>query len=70
MGAFIVSDALGLLVELSFHVVKKYPIPVPPLTGSSMPIVPVEAPEFTQIVNGEASEAVPDATPPRYTVVG
>ncbi len=64
------SAVLGLLVELSFQVVKKYPIPVPPLTGSSMRIVPVVAPEFIQMVNGEVSEAVPDATPPRYTVVG
>ena len=70
IGAFTVSDALGLLVELSSQAVKKYPTPVPPLTGSSTPIVPVNAPELIHIVNGEVSEAVPDATPPKYTVAG
>lgn len=69
-GAFIVSDVLGLLDELSSQIVKKYPIPDPPLIGSSTPIVPVDVAELIQIVKGELSEAVPDATPPRYTVVG
>ncbi len=60
-----VSWARGLLVELSSHWMKKYPVPGPPLTVRSIPIVPVDAPEFNQIVNGVASEAVPDDEPLR-----
>ena len=70
MGLFRVSDVLGLLAELSSQVVKKYPTPAPPLIGSSTPMVPVDAPELIHIVKSELSEAVPDATPPRYTAVG
>ncbi len=53
------------MVELSSQLVKKYPTPEPPLIGVSMPIVPVDAPEFIQRANGVASEAIPEETPPR-----
>jgi hypothetical protein len=61
----IVSWARGLAVELSSHWMKKYPVPGPPLTVRSIPMVPVDAPELYQIVSGVASEAVPDDEPPR-----
>jgi hypothetical protein len=66
----IVSGARGLLVELSSHWMKKYPVPGPPLTVRSIPTVPVDVPEFNQIVNGAASEAVPDDELARNTAVG
>ena len=69
-GPFIVSDTRGLAVELSSQFVKKYPTPAPPLTGSSTPIVPVDAPALIHIVNGSRSDPVPEATPPRKTVDG
>jgi hypothetical protein len=64
------SEVLGLLVELSSQFLKKYPVPGPPLTVPSTPIVPVEAPELSHNVNGEVSVAVPEDTPPRKTAVG
>ncbi len=59
------SEDLGLLVELSSQLVKKYPVLGPPLIVASIPIVPVDAPEFIQRVKGVASEAIPEETPPR-----
>ncbi len=69
-GALTVTDDLGLLVELSLHEVKKYPVPGPPFMVLSTPMVPVEEPELSHAVNGAVFDAVPEDAPFKYTAVG
>ncbi len=69
-GADMLTEVLGLRVELSSHWTKKYPTPGPPLMAASTPMVPVDAPALSHTVNGAVSEAVPEDTPFRYTAVG
>jgi hypothetical protein len=69
-GALTVRDDLGLLVELSLHEVKKYPVPGPPLMVLSTPMVPVEEPELSHAEKGAVSDEVPEDAPFKYTAVG